>query len=218
MKAAAKRKVWDGMAEKTDVGDSPGANPSRRDFLRMGFQTAAAATVAGFAFLTPADGGEGMVWQLDPEICVQCEKCAENCVLTPSAVKCFHAFDMCGYCKLCFGFFPPEAVRLDEAAENQICPTGAIQRRFVEDPYYEYGIDPDLCIGCSKCVKGCNSFGNGSLFLQVRHDLCLNCNDCSIARSCPSGAFSRVPAESPYILKGGASGFDGSNPPVRREG
>jgi electron transport complex protein RnfB len=80
-------------------------------------------------------------------------------------------------------------------------PTGAIKRTFVEDPYYEYTIDKTLCIGCGKCVKGCNAFGNGSLFLQVQHDRCLNCNECSIAAACPSQAYSRVPVDKPYILK-----------------
>jgi len=56
-------------------------------------------------------------------------------------------------------------------------------------------------MGCGKCVKGCKTFGNGSLFLQVRHDRCLNCNECSIAAACPSGAFKRVPADKPYLLK-----------------
>ena len=45
----------------------------------------------------------------------------------------------------------------------------------------EYIIDEELCIGCAKCVKGCAAFGNGSLHLQVRHDRCLNCNECTIA-------------------------------------
>ena len=44
-------------------------------------------------------------------------------------------------------------------------------------------------------------FGNGSLFLQVRHDRCLNCNECAIGRACPAQAFRRVPAEQPYLLK-----------------
>jgi electron transport complex protein RnfB len=109
---------------------------------------------------------------------------------------------MCGYCKLCFGYFQPGAGKLDEGAENQLCPTGAIDRTFVEDPYFQYEIKEDLCIGCGKCVKGCNSFGNGSLFLQVRHDICLNCNECAIARACPSDAFKRVPSNSPYIWNG----------------
>jgi electron transport complex protein RnfB len=74
-------------------------------------------------------------------------------------------------------------------------------RRFVEDPYFEYHIDEPLCIGCAKCVKGCNAFGNGSLQLQVRHDRCLNCNECAIAAVCPADAFRRVSADAPYVLK-----------------
>jgi Na+-translocating ferredoxin:NAD+ oxidoreductase subunit B len=144
------------------------------------------------------------VWQLDPNKCVQCGQCATTCVLNPSAVKCVHAYAMCGYCKLCFGYFQPGADALTSDAENQLCPSGAIQRTFVEDPYHEYTIDEALCIGCGKCVKGCGSFGNGSLFLQVRHDRCVNCNECSIARSCPADAFRRVPANQPYLLKGKA--------------
>lgn len=144
------------------------------------------------------------VWQLDPEKCIQCGRCATECVLAPSAVKCVHAFNMCGYCKLCFGYFQPGADALTADAENQLCPTGAIRRQFVEEPYFEYTVDESLCIGCGKCVKGCGSFGNGSLHLQVRHDRCAHCNECAIARACPSGAFRRVPATQPYLLKGRA--------------
>jgi electron transport complex protein RnfB len=122
-------------------------------------------------------------------------------VLEQSAVKCVHAFAMCGYCNLCTGYFEPEPNALTTAAENQLCPTAAIQRTFIEDPYYEYTIDEKLCIGCAKCVEGCNRFGNGSLFLQIRHDRCVNCNECSIARTCPGDAFRRVPAKQPYLLK-----------------
>ena len=141
------------------------------------------------------------VWQLDPHKCVACGNCATHCVLENSAVKCVHAYAMCGYCDLCTGFFEPEPRELDTGAENQLCPVDAIKRSFVEDPYYEYIIDESLCIGCAKCVKGCNAFGNGSLFLQVRHDRCLNCNECSIAAACPSQAYKRVPADKPYIIK-----------------
>ncbi len=141
------------------------------------------------------------VWQIDPRKCTQCGRCATHCVLNESAVKCEHSFSMCGYCKLCFGYFQPGANALTEAAENQICPTGAIIRKFVEDPYFEYTIDEKLCIGCAKCVAGCNTFGNGSLHLQVMHDRCLNCNDCAIARVCPGDAFIRVPVDKPYMFK-----------------
>ena len=37
--------------------------------------------------------------------------------------------------------------------------------------------------------------------MQVRHDRCLNCNECAIAVACPSQAFRRVPAADPYLLK-----------------
>lgn len=146
-------------------------------------------------------GSQTMVWQIDPSKCVQCGRCATHCVLVPSAVKCVHAFSMCGYCRLCFGYFQPKSDKLTEAAENQVCPSGAIKRDFVEDPYYSYTIDEELCIGCGKCVEGCVAFGNGSLHLQVRHDVCVNCNECSISRACAGDAFIRVSADKPYRLK-----------------
>ena len=145
----------------------------------------------------PGAGSTSYVWQLDPMKCIQCGRCATACVLSPSAVKCVHAYAVCGYCELCFGYFQPEAKALNENAENQLCPTGAIVRTFVEDPYYQYTINEPLCVGCGKCVKGCGSFGNGSLFLQVSHDRCVNCNECAIARACPADAFRRVPAAQP---------------------
>ena len=60
----------------------------------------------------------------------------------------------------------------------------------------------ELCVGCGKCVKGCNMFGNGSLYLQVRHDRCINCNICAISVACPAQAFRQVPADQPYLLRG----------------
>jgi len=176
---------------------------TRRSLLRAGLCGAGLVGLGGAAAALAAKHGrtQNTVWQIDPARCIQCGKCATHCVLNPSAVKCVHAFAMCGYCELCTGYFEPEPNDLNTGAENQLCPTGAIQRRFVEDPYYQYTIDEALCIGCGKCVKGCAAFGNGSLFLQVRHDRCLNCNECSIARVCPSEAFRRVPADRPYLLK-----------------
>jgi electron transport complex protein RnfB len=91
---------------------------------------------------------------------------------------------------------------LNTGAENQLCPTGALKRKFIEEPFFEYTIDEDLCNGCGKCVKGCTSFGNGSLHLQIRQNLCQNCNECSIARLCPSDAITRVPVETAYKIKG----------------
>ena len=184
-------------------------NQSRRRFLREGFWVASLATLGAAAAAVLGKSRKAKakyVWQLDPAKCIACGNCATHCVLNESAVKCVHAYAMCGYCDLCSGYLQPGAKSRDTGAESQLCPTGAIKRTFVEDPYFEYWIDEELCIGCGKCVKGCSSFGNGSLYLQVRHDLCLNCNECSIARSCPSQAYRRVPASRPYILRGDEAG------------
>ncbi len=189
------------MSTKTD-SERPHAE-TRRNFLRGAMRWAVLALLGGAGLaLFRRKASARTVWQLDPQKCVQCGRCATSCVLSPSAVKCVHAFSMCGYCELCTGFFEPQPNALNTGAENQLCPLGAIRRRYVEDPYYEYGIDETLCIGCAKCVKGCTMFGNGSLHLQVRHDRCVGCNECSIARVCPSGAFRRVPSSAPYLMKG----------------
>ena len=173
-------------------------NVTRRRFLRNGFYGGCLAGLGGLAgFLAGRSSADDMVWQIDPQICIACGNCATHCVLAESAVKCVQVYGICGYCDYCPGFHQPAARALDTGAENELCPTGAIKRRFIEEPYYEYSLDEALCIGCGKCVKGCAAFGNGSLFLQVRHDRCLNCNECSLAAACPSGAFQRVPAREP---------------------
>jgi len=175
----------------------------RRTFVRDAVRTAGVIGLTGVAgFLAGRRGrAEATLWQIDPAKCIACGNCATHCVLDVSASKCVHSFALCGYCQLCTGYFPPEPAALDSGAENQLCPTGAIRRMFVEDPYYEYIIDEELCIACGKCVKGCNAFGNGSLFLQIQHARCVHCNECSIAVACPSQAFVRVPATNPYLLK-----------------
>lgn len=175
----------------------------RREFLengvRLGIGLGLGAIGAGL--LSRTFSGK-MVWQLDPAKCVQCGICATSCVLEQSAVKCIHVTEMCGYCDLCGGYLRPETKEITTAAENQLCPTAAIARKYIEEPFFEYHIIEELCIGCGKCVKGCGAFGNGSLQLQVQQKICVNCNQCAIARDCPAEAFSRVPAHSPYLLKG----------------
>ncbi len=149
--------------------------------------------------------GDDRVWQVDPDKCIQCGNCATYCVVGPSAVKCVHAYAMCGRCRFCFGHYETRpGARIGGGAESQLCPTDAIRRDLLRtgDPYYEYTIDESRCIGCGKCVKGCAAFGNGSLFLQVRHDRCINCNECGIAAACPADALVRVPTGRPYLLKG----------------
>ena len=175
---------------------------SRRDFLATGVRGTALVGLGGLTALlaTRSRAGE-TVWQIDPRKCIACGNCATSCVLEVSATKCVHAYAMCGYCRLCTGYFEPQPNALNTGAENQLCPTGAIQRSYVEDPYYEYKIDESLCVGCGKCVVGCTAFGNGSLFLQIRHDRCVGCNDCAIGRQCPTQAIQRVPAGQPYLIK-----------------
>jgi electron transport complex protein RnfB len=176
---------------------------SRRDFIRNGTRISMLVTLGAVGAiaannLTP----EKYVWQIDPFKCTQCGRCATACVMTPSAAKCVHAYDLCGYCDLCGGYLKPDANQRSTAAENQLCPTAAIERKYIEEPYFEYVINEDLCIGCAKCVKGCTAFGNGSLHMQIIQNKCLNCNECSIARLCPSQAIARQKASKPYNVKG----------------
>jgi electron transport complex protein RnfB len=179
---------------------------TRRGFLVEGMRVAGVLATGTLGGLLAARRGYGSEtrWQIDPDKCVACGNCATNCVLDESAVKAVQCFDVCGYCDICTGYFDANYSRLDTAAENQLCPTGSVVRTFVEEKagqrFYEYTIDEDLCIGCGKCVKGC-ALMNGSLYLQVIHDRCMNCNECAIAVACPTEAFLRVPSERPYRLK-----------------
>ncbi|MBM3496854.1 MAG: ferredoxin [Armatimonadetes bacterium] len=194
------------MPDKSDLPIGPSRpirpSPSRRDVI-VGAARFGGAIAAGGALLTLARGArsEPTVPQIDPSRCIQCGKCATECVMTPSAVKCVHAYALCGYCKLCFGLFRDKRTGNTLTAENNRCPVDAIKRRPVEDPFFEMYIDEPACIGCGICVKGCNRFGNGSLYLQIRHDRCVNCNQCAIAKACPSDAFVRVPASRPYLIR-----------------
>jgi len=148
--------------------------------------------------------GEDLVWQLDPDLCTKCGRCETDCVLDISAVKAVNFFPLCAMCDVCTGYFRAEGYQMNSGAENQLCPTGAVRRKFIaaigHEPFFEYTIDEDLCIGCGKCVIGCETM-NGSLYLQVRHDRCLNCNECAIAINCPADAFRRVPRSNPTLRK-----------------
>ena len=179
---------------------------SRRRFIRKcGAAVAGSALLGAAGVLTKRGWGKKptVFWQIDPDKCVQCGLCETACVLSVSAAKCVHASKVCGYCDLCGAYFLQNVKNLNTGAENLMCPTGAIARKFVEDPYFEYTIDESLCIGCAKCAKGCNAFGNGSLYMQIKQDLCKNCNECEIARVCPAQAIKRVSLDEAYDLKGG---------------
>ncbi len=193
------------------MADSDGRT-DRRGFLSDGVRVAGAIALGGAAGFMGTRRGrrDEYVWQIDPDECMACGNCATHCVLDVSAVKAVQCYAMCGMCDLCTGYFDLNYLGLDTAAENQLCPTGAILRELVVEEagvrLFDYHIDEPKCIGCGKCVKGC-AMMNGSLYLQVRHDLCLNCNQCSIAIACPTQAFRRVPARHPYLLKSKARGM-----------
>ncbi len=175
----------------------------RREFIgKVGRISVGTLVLGTAAWALAKNTGKTYVWQIDPYKCTQCGRCETDCVLSPSASKCVHVYDMCGYCDLCGAYFKPNTKDLNTAAEHQLCPTAAIERKFIEPPYFEYTIIEDLCIGCAKCVKGCTDFGNGSLQMQIIHEICVNCNECAIARVCPSDAISRIPVDDPYEIKG----------------
>jgi electron transport complex protein RnfB len=186
----------------------PGSSESldRRRFLAEGVRVAGVVLLGGTAAGLAAHSSPNdlLVWQIDPDLCTACGRCATECVLDPSAVKAVQFYPLCAMCDVCTGYFDPNHRERSTAAENQNCPTGAIRRVLVAEqagvPRFEYHIDEPLCIGCGKCVAGC-AMMNGSLYLQVRHDLCCNCNQCTIALACPAQAFRRVPASRPYLLK-----------------
>jgi len=180
---------------------------TRREFIKVCARASLGLALTGLAgYAITRIGTDQWVWQIDPYKCTSCGRCATHCVQNPSAVKCVHAYPLCGYCDLCGGYLKPGHLDRNTAAENQLCPTAALERRYIEEPYYEYKIIEELCIGCARCVEGCAAFGNGSLHLQIRHNLCHNCNQCAIARVCPSNAIIRVPLSEPYIIKGSHEG------------
>src|SRR4030043_1063020 len=89
---------------------------TRRRFLRDGLWGtcfAGLGALTGFAFNKVRK--TRTVWQIDPQICIACGNCATYCVLEESAVKCMHAHAICGYCRICFGFFGPEPADINEA-------------------------------------------------------------------------------------------------------
>ena len=179
---------------------------NRREFIRDG---ARGAGVVGLAVVVGSMVPKGAksrdrVWQINPHKCTECGRCETHCVVKPSAVKSVHVPSLCGYCDLCTAYFKPEPFALNKGAENHMCPTDAILRKHVGEPgspYFEYEVKEEQCVGCAKCVDGCRTYGNGSMQLQIRHDICVDCDSCSIAMACPSDAFIKVPADNPYLFK-----------------
>ena len=164
---------------------------SRRVFLLRAARGVGGLALAGGAgvLLLRADGVP--LHQIDAARCTACGLCETECVRKPSAVKCVNDFAKCGYCEFCYGYYhkaPPS-----DDPKNLVCAQKAIIRRKVGDVQYEYTIDESKCTGCGKCVKLCKKHGNGSFRLEIRRDLCKECNRCSIGAACAPLAVLRQP-------------------------
>jgi electron transport complex protein RnfB len=188
---------------------------TRRELLGNAARGAGLLGLGGTAaFLTLKAGKEG-VWCLDTAKCVNsrlgatnvevCDLCAMECVLPLSAVRAVNDYSKCGRCYICPAYYDVTSdVDEEGLPSKKLCPRDAITRKPIgevdpADPannFYEYVIDETLCNGCGKCVMGCKEpAGLGSILLEVRYDLCVDCNRCSIAIACPDEAYYRNPED-----------------------
>ena len=183
---------------------------SRRKTLRRLAVITGMGTTAGY-LVQKAQGQ--VVWQIDHTKCLNsrlgevgvkaCDLCLKSCVVTLSAVRAVNQFSKCGRCAICPAYFNVKsAVGKNGLPSQKLCPRDAIQRKPIgeidpRDPannFYEYVIDETKCDGCGKCVMACKEpAGLGSVRLKVRHDLCINCNSCSISTACPKDAVVQMP-------------------------
>ena len=182
---------------------------TRREFLGNAVRGAALAGLGGGSTFLAIKARKAYAWQLDTAKCVNsrlgavgvdvCELCATECVVTLSAVRAVNNYAKCGRCYICPAYFDiKSAVDAEGLPSQKLCPTDAIERKPIGevDPYdpannfYEYVIDEARCNGCGRCVMGCKEpAGLGSIMLEVRYELCLDCNRCSIAIACPDDAY-----------------------------
>ncbi len=196
---------------------------SRREALGLAARGVALVGLGGAAihlFRRPA--GES-AWQLDPNKCVNsqlgvvgveaCDVCAVECVLPLSAVRAINESAICGRCYICPAYFDVKSAVDEEGLPSEkLCPRDAIERYPIgwvdpDDPannYYEYVIDEERCNGCGLCVMACKEpAGLSSIQLEVRHDLCVDCNRCTISGVCPEDALDRIlPEDFPLSVHG----------------
>ena len=183
---------------------------TRREMLGTTARVAGLVGLGSAAAYLTGKAGRADVWQLDPSKCLDsklgittvpaCQNWATECVVQLSAVRAVNDHSKCGRCYICPAYYDIES-ELDTETflpSEKLCPRDAIERRPIGDAdpydpannYYEYVIDDALCNGCGKCVMGCKEpAGLGSICLEVRHDICVNCNRCSISVVCPEDAY-----------------------------
>ena len=198
------------------------SDPDRRQFLRRTGQAACASALAGTAFVLVRRVCANDAWAIEPNKCVNirlgvtgservCDVCATSCVRPLSAVRAVNDHANCGRCCICPAYFDVRSpIGSDGLPTKKLCPRDAIERNVIgdEDPYdplnnfYEYTIDEEKCNGCGRCVMECKDpSGLGSIRLEVRYDLCLRCNQCTIAQECPEDAYARVGPEEPPLIQ-----------------
>ena len=182
---------------------------TRRSHLRLGGQLlgALALGAATARVFSPPDEdaefiaqGRRFAWQVVPDKCQYCGLCETSCVRKPSAVKAINDPKKCSNCVVCYGHTLDTHIDSDkiDSEGERVCPVDAVVRENFSggaDGMFLYSNDHALCIGCSKCVQRCNEHGTKSMFLAIRPDLCLGCNECAIAVACPHDAIERIPRE-----------------------
>ncbi|VGO14476.1 hypothetical protein PDESU_03038 [Pontiella desulfatans] len=181
----------------------------RRNHLRIVGQLLGISVLGGAAariFSPPSEDaefvaqGRRFAWQIIPGKCRHCGICETACVRKPSAVKALNDPKKCSNCVVCYGHITDTHIDSNkiDSEGDRVCPVNAVTRINFSggaDGMFLYAQDPKRCIGCGKCVKRCNHHGTESMFLAIRPDLCLGCNECAIALACPHDAIERIPRE-----------------------
>lgn len=180
---------------------------SKRRFLILSGRTVGAMALTGLVWRIFSASGKNpefeqparrYAWQINPDKCRFCGKCGPACVRKPAAVKALNDQTKCSNCVVCYAHIADrqiESARIQQHG-TRICPRNAVCRQNFSggpDGVYTYTIDQSHCIGCARCVAECNNLGSRSIFLVIRPDLCLGCNQCACALSCPFNAVERVP-------------------------
>lgn len=182
-------------------------NESRRNFLKrcgQAFGLLALSSLSWRIFFSRSKQSEFVqplrrfAWQINPDKCKFCGRCAPACVMNPPAVKAVNDQVKCANCVVCYGHLADRRLdsHLIQSTKKLICPNNAVIRRNYSggiDGYYTYVIDQKRCNGCAKCALECNQLGSASMFLIIRPDLCLGCNRCAAAVACPHDAIERIP-------------------------